>query len=234
LQVERQTPLPSPHSFCGSLPAALGEHFPARLAWLQDTQVPSHGPSQQTPSTQTPEAQALALEQAVPFLALQPPPAAHACPSAQLPLTSVPGAADAQVPSFPATLHDWHTPEQDAVEQHTPSTQNPEAQVDAVAAVHPSPLARLPTLYSQVSLKAEPSFGPAPNSTMTPRWLSKAMVAVLVYPLGPADSEVGPVARSRRYQVGPLLSSSHVLMAVVEPITPAALVGTTIRRRRLS
>ena len=48
-----------------------------------------------------------------------------------------------------------------------------------VAAVHPSPLPRLFTLYSQVSLKAEPSFGPAPNSTITPRWLSKAIVALL-------------------------------------------------------
>ena len=150
-----------------------------RPTWLHDTQVPSHAPSQHTPSAQTPEAQELALEQAVPFWALQPPPAAHACPSAQLPLTWVPGVANAQVPWFPTTAHDWHTPEQDAVEQHTPSTQNPEAQFDAVAAVHPSPLPRLFTLYSQVSLKAEPSFGPAPNSTITPRWLSKAIVALL-------------------------------------------------------
>jgi hypothetical protein len=52
-------------------------------------------------------------------------------------------AARTQVPSWPATLHDWQAPEQDATAQHTPSTQNPEAQVDAVAAVHPSPLPRL-------------------------------------------------------------------------------------------
>jgi hypothetical protein len=193
------------------------------LTWLQDTQVPSQVLSQHTPSTQRPEAQVAALEQAVPFFALQPPPVAHACPSGQLPPTSLPGAAKAQVPSYPTTLHDWQVPTQDAVEQHTPSTQNPEAQVDAVVTVQPSPLPRLATLYSQVSLKNEPSFGPEPKSTITPRWLSKDMVALV--------TEVGPVVRSRRYQVWPLVSSSQVLM---EPLVSVALVGTTTRRRRLS
>ena len=103
-----------------------------------------------------------------------------------------------------------------------------------MAAVHPSPLPRLVAWYSQISLKAEPSVGPAPNSTITPRWLSKAMVALLVYQPGPVDTVVGLVARSRMYQVGPLLSSSHVLTAVVEPTTSVTLLGRTIRRRRLS
>jgi hypothetical protein len=147
---------------------------------LQDTQIPSHVLSQHTPSTQKPEAQALALAQAVPFFALQLPPAPHACPG-QLPGTSVPGTTTVQVPSWPATLQDWQEPEQAALAQHTPSTQKPEAQFDAVAAVHPSLLPRLVTLYSQTS----PGSVPAPKSTITPRWLSKAM--------RPDPGEVGPV-----------------------------------------
>jgi hypothetical protein len=196
------------------------------LAWLHDTHLPPHTSSQHTPSTQKPEAQALALEQAVPFFALHAPAAAHACPSAQLPTTSVPGAADVQVPWFPATAQDWQVPAQDALAQQTPSTQNPDAQAGAVAAVHPSPLPRFVTLYSQVWLKGALSFAPKPNSTITPRWLSKAMVALL--------TEVGPVARSRRYQVGPVASNSHVLMAVGELVVSVVLVGKTSRRRKLS
>jgi hypothetical protein len=185
-----------------------------------------HAFSQHTPSTQKPEAQTLPLEQAVPFLGLQLPLLSHACPAAQLPGTSVPAATCAQVPACPATLQDWQVPGQAAVEQHTPSTQKPEAQADAVAEAQPSPLLRFATLYSQVSLCSDPSFGPAPNSTITPRWLSKAMAAVL--------SEVGPVDRSRGYQVGPLASNSQVLMAVEAPVEIVAFVGTTCRRRRLS
>ena len=124
--------------------------MPARPDWLQDTQVPSHAFSQQTPSTQKPEAQALALEQVVPFYDLQLPLLSNACPG-QLPGTSVPAAATVQIPSCPTTLHDWQVPEQTALEQQTPSTQKPEAHFDAVAAVHPSPLPRLVTLYSHTS-----------------------------------------------------------------------------------
>jgi hypothetical protein len=141
---------------------------------LQDTQVPSHALSQHTPSTQKPEAQVLALEQAVPFLTLQLPLLSHAWPG-QLPGTSVPAAATVHVPSWPTTAHDWQVPEQTALEQQTPSTQKPEAQVFAVAAVQPSPLPRFVTLYSQVSVTSVlPSAG-VPNSTITPRLLSNAM-----------------------------------------------------------
>ena len=136
--------------------------------------MPSHAPSQQTPSTQNPEAQALALVQIVPFFALQLPLLSHACPG-QLPGTSVPAVAMVQVPSRPVTAQDWQNPVQAALAQQTPSTQKPEAQVDAVAAVQPSPLPRLVTLYSQVSVRSGiPPMG-EPNSTMTPRLLSKAM-----------------------------------------------------------
>jgi hypothetical protein len=123
---------------------------------LQDTQVPSHALSQHTPSAQNPEAQTLALEHMTPFFLLQPPLPSHACWSAQLPGTSVPGAARRQVPSRPGTAQDWQDPEQDAMAQQTPSTQNPDAQVEAVAAVHPSPLPRWVTLYSQVLLVFPP------------------------------------------------------------------------------
>jgi hypothetical protein len=193
---------------------------------LHDEHRPVQPLSQHTPSTQKPEAQTLALEQTVPFFALQLPLPSHACPSVQLPVISAPAAAWLQVPWWPSTAHDWHTPEQDATAQHTPSTQKPEAQLVAVAAVHPSPLPRLVTLYSQVSLRFEPSYGPAPKSTITPRWLSNAMAAEV--------SEVGPVDRSRRYQVGPVVSSSQVLMDVVAPVAVVALVATICRRRRLS
>jgi hypothetical protein len=118
---------------------------------LQATQVPSQALSQHTPSTQKPEAQVLAPLQAWPLLALQLPLPSQACPLEQLPGTSVPACARTQVPSLPLTLHDLHGPVQDADSQHTPSTQLPEAQVEAVLVEQPSPLPRLVTLYSQVS-----------------------------------------------------------------------------------
>jgi hypothetical protein len=144
-----------------------------------------------------------------------------------------------QVPSWPATLHDWQAPEQDAFSQHTPSTQKPEAQFDAVAAVQPSPLPRFATLYSQVSLTPAfaqsycKAFGPngslgrpPPKSTITPRWLSKTMVGEVAM--------AGPVGRVRRYQVAFLLSSSQVFRLVVVPVAAVAFVAVTCRRRRLS
>ena len=140
--------------------------MPARPAWLQATHMSSHALSQHTPSTQKPDAQALALVQVIPFLVLHLPVPSQAWPSAQLPGTSVPGSARVQVPSCPAAAQDWQGPAQDAVEQQTPSTQKPEPQVDALAAVHPSPLARLVTLYSQVSLVGPE---PPPKNTTTPR-----------------------------------------------------------------
>jgi hypothetical protein len=66
---------------------------------LHETHLPSQALSQHTPSTQNPEAQTLALEQATPFLFLQLPLPSHACPSAQLPGISVPAAALVHVPS---------------------------------------------------------------------------------------------------------------------------------------
>ena len=127
-------------------------HFPASGTRLQDTHLPSHALSQHTPSTQKPEAQTLALPQARPFLVLQLPLPSHACPSAQLPGTSVPAAACMQVPSWPLTRHDLHGPEQDVDSQHTPSTQLPDAQAEAVLVVQLSPLPRLDTPASATVL----------------------------------------------------------------------------------
>ena len=143
-----------------------------------------------------------------------------------------------QVPSWPATLHDWQAPEQDATTQHTPSTQKPDPQVDAVAAVQPSPLPRLATLYSQVWLTSAfaKSLGDKfwfakspgrlpPKSTITARWLSKTMVGAVAI--------LGPMGKLRRYQVAFLASSSQVLRVAVAP-GAVALVAVTCRRRRLS
>ena len=47
-------------------------------------------------------------------------------------------------------------------------------------------------------------------------------------------SEVGPADKLRRYQVGPLASSSQVLLVVVDPVVIVAFEGMTCRRRRLS
>jgi hypothetical protein len=110
-----------------------------------------HALSQHTPSTQNPEAQVLALLHAWPLLALQLPLPSQACPIEQLPGTCVPACARTQAPSWPLTLHDLHGPVQDADAQHTPSTQLPDAQAEAVLVEQPSPLVRLVTPYSQVS-----------------------------------------------------------------------------------
>jgi hypothetical protein len=137
--------------------------LPSRPGWLQDAQVPVHETSQHTPSAQAPVAQSALAVQAWPFFFLQPPLPSHAWPSGQLPGTSAPGMARAQIPSEPGTLHELHTPAHATTSQHTPSTQNPLAH--EAAAVQPSPLPRLVTLYSHVSRLMK--------STATPRLLSK-------------------------------------------------------------
>ena len=78
LQDDPQGPVPLVHSPSGSAPATVGLQRPARPVWLQDRQVPLQSLLQQTPSAQWPEAQALSLAQAVPFLLLQAPVPSHA------------------------------------------------------------------------------------------------------------------------------------------------------------
>ena len=113
----------------------------------------------------------------------------------------MPAWASLQAPSNPGTLHDWQVPVQEAAAQQIPSTQLPDAQVEAEAAVPPSPLPRLVTLYSQVSLLGPPPRLP-PNMTATPRPMSK------VKP-GPLRRD-GAVARVRTYHVDVFASSSQV------------------------
>jgi hypothetical protein len=106
-------------------------------------------------------------------------------------------------PSEPATSHDLHGPVQEADSQHTPSTQLPEAHEEAKAAVQPSPLPKAVTLYSHVSVEGpEPLLGAPPNTTTTPRPLSKTM-------LDPERCE-GVLGSARTYQVGAPDSTSQV------------------------
>jgi hypothetical protein len=175
-QVDRQGGVPLPQSFSGSVPMRMGLQVPTVPASLHETQVPAQALLQHTPSLQNPLAHAAALVQALPPAVLQAPVASHAWSPEQLPATWVPGEANRQAPALPGTLQDLHGPEHEADSQHTPSTQLPDAHELAVAAVHPVPLPRPVTRYSQVSSVAVPH-GMPPNSTTTPRWLSKAMAA---------------------------------------------------------
>jgi hypothetical protein len=164
---------------------------------------------------QKPDAQSLVFVQAVPFMVLHPPLPSHDWPFEQLPAISVPAAAATQVPSWPLTAHDWHTPVQLATPQQTPSTQLPDAHRDADADEHPSPLPRLVTEYSQVSSVLKPLVLP-PYMTTTPRPLSNVTAAL--------KRDEGTVARLRTYQVTPLASSSHASPLAVDAIGLTASV----------
>jgi hypothetical protein len=143
--------------------------------------MPVHVLSQQMPFTQKPDAQVAPALHTCPLLLLQVPAPSQALPFSQLPGTTVPAAASLQMPSDPGTLHDLHEPVQAAVSQQTPSTQLPDAHKVANVALQPSPLPRLVTLYSQVSLPTSVAKAPdtiPPNNTATPRSLSKAMAVL--------------------------------------------------------
>jgi len=91
---------------------------------MQDTHMPLQALLQHTPSTQKPEAHALALLHA--WHCWSAVSAGVTGLSARTAAgTSVPAWARTQVPSWPLTLHDLHGPAQDADSQHTPSTQLP-------------------------------------------------------------------------------------------------------------
>jgi hypothetical protein len=139
---------------------------------LHDTQIPLQALSQHTPSAQNPLAQFVPEVQVEPLAALHLPVPSHAVWPEQLPATSMPGVTAEQVPSLPATLQALQAPAQVADSQHTPSTQLPLAQRLAKSLLHPVPLPKPVTLYSQVSSRALPPFPEPPKSTTTARLLS--------------------------------------------------------------
>jgi hypothetical protein len=161
----------------------------------------------------------------VPFFALQLPLAPHACPSAQLPVISVPAAAWLQVPSWPATAHDWHTSR--TGRNRAAHAVHAEARGAACRRGGSAPLAIaeaghfvLPGLaLVRTIVRARP------KSTITPRWLSNAMAAEV--------SEVGPWTdrAGTRLHLGiqlPGLDGRRGSRRIV------AFGATTCRRRRLS
>ena len=77
-QIDLHAPVPAPQSLSGSVPTGWGLHWPARPLRLQETQVPVHALSQQTPSAQNPDAQVPLPVHAWPFLLLQAPVPSHA------------------------------------------------------------------------------------------------------------------------------------------------------------
>jgi len=139
----------SPHSAAGSVRAGMGAQLPTAPATLHASHVPLHAPLQHTPSTQKPDVHSLAAAQDAPATrlaahvpplqkapALQSESAEHGAvqlpaPSHSAKPHSSPGSVRAdtaeQVPTAPARSHARHAPAQ-AVSQHTPSTQEPEAQ----------------------------------------------------------------------------------------------------------
>jgi hypothetical protein len=175
VQVASQVPAPvqvlPPHSDWGSAPSAEAVQVPSFPATLQASQGPVHETPQQTPSVQYPEAHSAARPHASPaaradtqapalqnFPALQSASRAHGDAQPPAPLQvkaphsaagSVPAASAVQPPSSPGTLQAWQVPVQAAL-QHTPSTQNPDAQSEAWAHASPLPLGPLQLPASQL------------------------------------------------------------------------------------
>ena len=112
---------------------------------------------QQTPSAQWPLAQSVNAVHAWPSSALHCWVASQARSLGQVSLSGWPACTLLHVPALPGTLHDLHLPLHCAAvcAQQTPSTQFPDLQLDAVAAVQPAPLGHAPSrsaMYSQNSL----------------------------------------------------------------------------------
>jgi len=116
-----------PHGVAGdgSGPPAIGRQVPGLCAWLQLTQSPSHAVLQQTPSTQLTVTQSAAEAHMLPLLPRHSPrPLQLFVP--EHPSRSTNRATGAQVPSNPATEHDWQADPHEAVPQQTPSMQWPD------------------------------------------------------------------------------------------------------------
>ena len=120
-----QAPLPTqPGASCW--PEGVLRHVPTLPATLHDWQTPLQAELQHTPSTQLPVAHWLPCVQATPLPERQLPAPLHTPAPMQPGASGWPEGVLTQVPTLPATLHDWQTPLQ-AVPQQTPSTQLPPA-----------------------------------------------------------------------------------------------------------
>ena len=175
VQVASQVPeplqYPPPHSDWASVASAAGTQVPGLPATLQASQGPVQETPQQTPSVQYPEAHSAARPQVSPaaradtqvpalqnFPSLQSRSTTHGEAQPPRPLQvkaphslpgSVPAASAVQPPTSPGTLQALQVPSQ-ALLQHTPSTQKPEAQSEAAAQASPSPFGPLQLPASQL------------------------------------------------------------------------------------
>jgi hypothetical protein len=100
VQLPAQTPLPAHAARPPAGWPVVNRHVPAAPWSLQVSHEPSHAESQHTPSTQNPEAHAVALVHAAPRAAPPPPPdpslppVASALAGPSLPPVSAPGRSD--------------------------------------------------------------------------------------------------------------------------------------------
>src|SRR5262245_49427142 len=157
-----QTPMPSQKREStsdtqvggSSRPFGTGAQVPRLATRLHCWQVPLQAVLQQTPSAQLPLAQSLNVVQLRPSSDLHCWLASQAWSVGQV-SSGEPAGTFVQVPELPATLHDLHRPAHSVVvcAQQTPSTQLPDIQFAAVAAVQPVPFGRFAAFgkYSQNS-----------------------------------------------------------------------------------
>jgi hypothetical protein len=224
-----------PHSFWGSVPAAMGAQVPRCPATLHASHAPVQSVAQHTPSTQRPPRHSASTPQDTPLafcpthaplmqaaFALQSEGPLHGSAQADAPLQtalphsspgSVPLACAVQVPRLPERLHASHVPLH-ALLQHTPSTHCPEAHC-------PEPAQDVPFAFFVRQVPASQKL-PVLHSVSEVHGLMHAAVpAQYVVPHSPAES----VPRASGEQVPTLparLHASHVPLQAVPQQTPSA------------
>lgn len=184
-----------PHSASGSVPACTGLQVPFEGARSHLRQLPVQSVLQQTPSTQKPEAQSVSALQAAPGAppmthvpatheapcaqpvevvqaVVQAPPAPHK-PGVQAGAPGLPLGAAVQVPALPGRLHASHAPLQ-AVLQHVPSAQWPEAQSELAAHAAPSGNWATQVLAVQLAPATQPAAAVHPWAHVPPAAHAKA------------------------------------------------------------
>jgi hypothetical protein len=125
-------------ALASAAPVGSGEQVPSLPATLHEKQVSLQALVQQRPSAQNPDPHCASAVHVVPFgfrPLLQAPAPSQYSDAAQVE-SRPPAATFTQLPSLPATAHDWHVPVHPLL-QHLPSTQKPEPQ--SVAALQFSP-----------------------------------------------------------------------------------------------